>query len=442
MRQIQMKATLGSGSFGTVYKAELLGGQGVRRTVAVKVLAQSHAGREMFLSRIRDEARLLGLLEDDYILKVLELLRIEGRDAVMMELVEGVDMSTLIEQGMYMPPRALASIGAVLAGALHKAHVAIHPTTGRPLGVVHRDVKPANVMLTTRGGVKLLDFGVAKAAFESRESYTGQLVLGTLNYMAPEYLITGALTPAVDIYGLALLMVEAACGKGFGQPKLLQADFERRREKYLAQLSPEYAPLIDTLRRMMDWDPAARPTGDKVEIALLDIADELTGMGLPRWCGDAVPRALNNRATVRDGEGLCGQTVSIDDEELFNEGTPSAGVDLTTPALEPTTHMRTSKAVDRDAPVRASWSPGAPSASGGGPTQTPPAVSPRSSGATESRQASAQNPTLAPTTEASPKAAQRTSPGPNNSIVQGLILGGIIGGVVVILMLVILAIVR
>lgn len=442
MRQIQMKATLGSGSFGTVYKAELLGGQGVRRTVAVKVLSRSHEGREMFLSRIRDEARLLGLLEDDYILKVLELLRIEGRDAVMMELVEGVDLTTLVEQGLYMPPRALASLGAILAGALHKAHTAIHPTTGRPLGVVHRDVKPANVMLTTRGGVKLLDFGVAKAAFESRESYTGQLVLGTLNYMAPEYLIKGDLAPAVDIYGLALLMVEAATGKGFGQPKLLQPEFERRREKYLALLSPEYAPLIEVLRQMMAWEPTDRPPGGKVEHMLLDIADGLTGMGLPRWCGDAVPRALTNRATVRDGEGLCGLTVTIEDEELVNEGSPSTGSDPTTPSLEPTTLMRTSKAVDKDGPVRAAWTPGSPKSSGGGPPAKAAAPKPASASPPETPAASANNPTLTPNTEATPKFAAPTSARQNNSIVQGLILGGVIGGVVVILMLVILAIVR
>ncbi|MCB9760943.1 MAG: serine/threonine protein kinase [Alphaproteobacteria bacterium] len=421
MRQIQLITTLGSGSFGTVYKGELIGSQGVRRTVAVKVLARNHAGRDMFLSRIRDEARLLGLLEDDYILKVLELLRIEGRDGVMMEYVEGVDMATLVEQRLYAPPRALASLGAIVAGALYKAHVAVHPGTGAPLNVVHRDVKPANVMLTGRGGVKLLDFGVAKAAFESRESYTGQLVLGTLNYMAPEYLVTGSLSPSVDIYGLALLMIECATGQVFGQPKLRQDKFEAKRERYLAGLPAEYDELIEPLRRMLAWEPAERPDGATVERWFLDIADESRGTGLRRWCAEAVPQAMAARPSVNDGEGLCGQTVIIEGGEAFIS--PTQG-DSTSPALDPTqgVHSGVRSAARSDArqlkasdsAVRKEWKP--PGGDSGGRSR---AQSPADSGARKG-----------------------ATPAHRSTILQGLLLGSALGVLAIIVMMAVLLFMR
>jgi serine/threonine protein kinase len=189
MRKLAFIRPLGSGAVGTVYLADMVSGRGFRRQVAVKLLMGGQPGAEQFLTRMRDEARLLGLLNDERILEVSELVRVARRDAVIMEYVEGVDLGTLVEAGESVPARALAEIGAMVAGALHKAHIATHPTSGEPLNVIHRDVKPANIMVTVRGSVKLLDFGVARAHFEARESFTGQLVLGTLNYMAPEYIV-------------------------------------------------------------------------------------------------------------------------------------------------------------------------------------------------------------------------------------------------------------
>ncbi len=106
MRTIQLTRTIGAGAFGTVYLAELSSGQGFRRQVAVKVMQQHLPDSEMFLSRIRDEARLLGLLQDDSILKVLDMVRLGGRDAVLMEFVEGADLDSLVTGGHAPPPGA------------------------------------------------------------------------------------------------------------------------------------------------------------------------------------------------------------------------------------------------------------------------------------------------------------------------------------------------
>ena len=316
MRQLTFQRVLGSGAFGSVYLAELLGRRGFRRQVAVKVLLENHPDGDVFVARVRDEARLLGLLQDEHILKVLELVRVQGRDAVMMEFVEGVDLAALISATEPPPPRALAELGASVAGALHGAHNARHPSTGEALNVIHRDVKPANVMITDRGGVKLLDFGVAQARFAARESKTGQFVLGTLNYMAPEYIITGEVRPAADIYGLALTLWEAAAGEVFGQPKLKAEAHAKRVEERLLQIGTSHAELVPVLREMLAWDPSSRPDGQSVERQLVSAADLLRGTGLRSWAGSVVPRALEKvRQTANDAVGLVGQVINIADED-------------------------------------------------------------------------------------------------------------------------------
>lgn len=414
MRQLQLKSALGSGSFGTVYRADLLGAQGVRRAVAVKVLSRNHEGRDMFLARIRDEARLLGLLEDDHILKVLELVQVDGRDAVLMEYVDGVDLATLVEQRLAPPPRALASLGAVLAGALHHAHTAVHPASGEPLNVVHRDVKPANVMLTTRGLVKLLDFGVAKAAFEARESRTGRMVLGTLNYIAPEYLVTGVVQPAVDLYSLGLTLVEVVTGERFGQPRLKQAGFDARRDQLLAAMPAEYAPLLPLLRQLLDFDPARRPDGASAERTLQELEDQLTGTGLRSWAAQVLPQALAQRPPAEDGEGLAGRTIAVEQ-----------GEELALPSLEPPTAPTMTPAVTPAAapapppPPPARAEPAARAAAPPAEVQRAPARAPVEAAPTAAPGAPS------PRAPAAPKPANEAD---SNSDMRRLLLYGLLAG--------------
>lgn len=312
MRSLTFTRVLGSGAFGTVYLADLAGDRGFRRQVAVKVLLSGVPDAEMFVSRVRDEARLLGLLQDEHILEVIELVRIDQRDAVVMEYVEGVDLSVLIERGSLPPPKAIAELGAAVAGALHSAHHARHPETGEHLAVVHRDVKPANVMMTDRGGVKLLDFGVARARFAARESQTGQFVLGTLNYMAPEYVLTGDVDGAADIYGLAVTLWESAAGDVFGQPKLKTEAHLKRLDERMAKLGPGYQPLAPILRDMLAWRPEARPSGRSIEERFFALADSLPGPGLRTWSAEAVRAAIAARpANPKDECGLLGRTLRI-----------------------------------------------------------------------------------------------------------------------------------
>ncbi len=398
MRTLQFQRVVGSGAFGTVYLADMAGQRGFRRQVAVKVLLGGHPDGDLFVARVRDEARLLGLLQDDHILKVLELVRVNDRDAVVMEYVEGVDLAAIVESGSQPPPRALGELGAAIAGALHRAHTAVHPSTREALNVIHRDVKPANVMITDRGGVKLLDFGVARAKFAARESYTGQFVLGTLNYMAPEYIVTGEVSFAADIYGLALTLWEAACGEVFGQPKLRKDLHEKRVEERLNRISDSHAELVPILRRMLAWDPVNRPDGEECERALIGATDMLRGTGLRSWAGESVQKVLaKERAAAKDTCGLLGQTVTIDDESPV---VPFAA--LPPEAPPEATQMR----VERPAFLDVAGPPPMPSSALA--TVSPPIGLPR---------------TRQPT--------RRAAPSNGSLVLQGLLVGGALGVLVV-----------
>ncbi|MEQ1570331.1 MAG: serine/threonine-protein kinase, partial [Myxococcota bacterium] len=303
MRTLTFHQVLGVGAMGTVYRAALRDQQGITRDCAVKVIRTSHPDQEQFRGRMRDEARLLGMLRDEQILGVSELVTVEGHDGVVMEYVEGVDLAELLgcapEKGqprITMPPRALAELGADLAGTLHRAHSANNPTTGEPLRVIHRDLKPANVMVTAAGEVRLLDFGVARAAFESRESHTQGLVLGTLNYFPPEILAGAEPTPAVDLYGLGLSVWECASGADWGAPQVHRHRFERRVEQRVGELSPDYEPLTGTIRRLLAWRPQDRPDGAAAERLFAQAVEACGGPSLAAWASSVVPPRLAARA--------------------------------------------------------------------------------------------------------------------------------------------------
>ena len=311
MRSLTFTHTIGAGAFGTVYKADLTTDQGFRRQVAVKVILADHAEKEMFITRMRDEARLLGLLQGDHILKVIDLLSVNERDAIIMEYIEGIDLADAIKSEQLPPFRAVMEIGAMVAGTLDRAHAAQHPHSGEDLGVVHRDVKPANVMITASGNLKLLDFGIAQARFAARESQTGQMVLGTLNYMAPDYIISGEVTPAIDVYGLGLTLYELVTAEVYGQPTLREDRHNQRLAERLELIGDEPTELKRLIERMLHWDPESRPSCSECEQALLMIADETRGPGLRRYAAEIVPAQLAARTPQPDRERLLGKTLRL-----------------------------------------------------------------------------------------------------------------------------------
>lgn len=302
-RQIRILRTLGEGGFGVVHLAEVAGEDGFVQRVALKVLHQAMAGRGDVAGRQRDEARLLAQLNHDHIVKVLDLGEYDGRPAVLMEYVEGIDAHGLL-QHTALPPRAALEVVAAAASALDAASTALSPRTGRPLRVVHRDIKPANLLVTAQGGVKVLDFGVARADFD-REGATRSVLFGTARFMAPEMWLEGSSGPAVDVYALGVTALELLGHAGYTRPPLVPDLFARQVEEALALPLPEADParldeLRALLRAMLAFEARDRPTAGEVHDRALALAERAPGLMLRRWARQVVPPLLAERAAQGD----------------------------------------------------------------------------------------------------------------------------------------------
>lgn len=317
MQSLHFIKVLGTGAMGSVYLAEMISGQNFRRQIAVKVIKSEEVDSSPFITRMRDEARLLGLLQDDEILQVINLVNLQGRDAILMEYVEGEDLSNIGSSTLPLSQKAIATIGAITAGVLHRAHTAVDPRTKLPLNVVHRDIKPANIMVTRNGGVKVCDFGVAKARFEGQESHTSpDQILGTLHYMSPEYLRTGEISPAADILALGISLIEVLSGKKFGRPKLKRSEHEAAVIKLLQ--STHFPPKLKAiLKQCLEWNPNSRPTAARLEDELYNIAELLPGLSLRRWASKTLPQLERSDMNAPDPLGLVGQTINVSEQAFI-----------------------------------------------------------------------------------------------------------------------------
>ena len=213
----EVEGLLGQGGMGAVYKAR---DPELDRTVAIKtvspILLSSDELRREYLERFRREARAAGRLSHPNIVSVYDL-GVDG-DTVffVMEYVPGVSLETILKENPVLPVSQAASIVEQVASGLEEAH---------RLGIVHRDVKPANVFIDERGRVKLGDFGVAR--IEGSELTQAGVGLGTPGYSAPEVLRGGPATPRSDVFALGVLAYRLFSGKRPFQgtlPETLTAD--------------------------------------------------------------------------------------------------------------------------------------------------------------------------------------------------------------------------
>ncbi|MEJ3656111.1 protein kinase [Actinomycetes bacterium KLBMP 9759] len=196
-------AELGRGGMGIVWRAE---DRVIGRHVAVKELhlpsGLSPDERRLFRERLLREARTAGRLNDPGIVTVYDVVTDNGVDHIVMELIEAHTLADIVAANGPLDERTAASVGKQLLDALRTAHEA---------GVVHRDVKPSNVMIGPGGRVKLTDFGIAQAADDPRLTTTGSMV-GSPSYMAPERLDGRPASPATDLWALGVTLCFAVLG--------------------------------------------------------------------------------------------------------------------------------------------------------------------------------------------------------------------------------------
>jgi serine/threonine protein kinase len=189
---------LGRGGMGEVWRAF---DTDTNRVVALKVLPANLANDPQFERRFRREAFAAAGLAEPHVVPIHYFGEIDGRLYVDMRLIEGHDLQAILTHGRLEPVRAIAIIDQV-ASALEAAH---------RIGLVHRDVKPSNILVAAKDFAYLIDFGIARAAGETKLTGTGN-VIGTWAYLAPERVTSGQTDPRADIYSLACVLHECLTG--------------------------------------------------------------------------------------------------------------------------------------------------------------------------------------------------------------------------------------
>jgi serine/threonine-protein kinase len=188
------------GGMGEVWQAH---DEVILRDVAIKILKPEYLGDPGFLERFRTEARHAARVNHDGIANVFDYGEDSGSAFLVMELVPGDSLAKILERDKSLPTDKVLDIVAQTARALFAAHEE---------GMVHRDVKPGNLLITPDGHVKITDFGIARVADQVSLTATGQ-VMGTVQYLAPEQATGKPASPATDIYSLGIVAYEALAGK-------------------------------------------------------------------------------------------------------------------------------------------------------------------------------------------------------------------------------------
>ncbi|MFG1811564.1 serine/threonine-protein kinase [Streptomyces sp. NPDC049040] len=365
----RLDEVLGAGGTADVFRAMDLK---LRREVAVKVFRPGATA--VSAARFGEEAVLLARLTHPALVAVYDTGRYLGGAYVVMQLVKGVTLRERLSEGR-LPPAQAARIGAQLASALAHAHAA---------GIVHRDVKPSNVLLGPGDAPYLADFGISRLIDEPTRAEPG-MVVGTAPYLAPEQMLGKGSGPASDVYALGLVLLEALKGEREYQGTPLAAGTARlfRSPEIPQWVPPELASVIAAMTRS---EPAERPDADRCVRALEEARISSTPIAPPDADAtthrsrtvsatlDSPLRSKRRRALVAGTTaalllGVTGVTLVAMDT---GPSAPDAGTRHSAPAGAPADPAATSPAAPASAP---------PHASGGtsGPAHTPPSLAKRAS---------------------------------------------------------------
>jgi eukaryotic-like serine/threonine-protein kinase len=206
---------LASGGMAEVFVAESAGIEGFKKQVAIKRVLPQLSKKEQFIAMFLDEARLSAHLSHSNVVSVFDIGVGDGTYFIVMEFVDGADLKAVMEHhkkiGRPVPVEIAVFITAKICQGLAYAHE-LENLEGVPLQIVHRDITPANVLITKYGEVKIVDFGLAKASSQLAESDAG-VIKGKFGYLAPETVLEQGVDHRVDIFALGIILWEMLAGR-------------------------------------------------------------------------------------------------------------------------------------------------------------------------------------------------------------------------------------
>ena len=211
----QLIARLATGGMAEIYLASQKSLAGFEKLIVVKRILPSLVREERFVRMFFDEARIAAMLSHPNVVHVFDLGRIDGQLFIAMEYLSGESMSTIIKscrnKKKSIPPPLAAGMIMQAAEGLQHAHTLVGPD-GKPLNIVHRDISPQNLFVLYAGGVKVVDFGIAKSNQRITKTRTGMLK-GKYAYMSPEQILTSDLDGRSDVFALGVVLWELLCGR-------------------------------------------------------------------------------------------------------------------------------------------------------------------------------------------------------------------------------------
>lgn len=272
-RRYRLERRLAQGGMAEVWLATDVA---LDRRVALKWLKPSLASDPVVAERFRREAVAVARLNHPNIVAVHDVFEENGRQAVVMQLVDGKSLRQLLDAQTRLSPELTIHIGTCVAAALDAAHQA---------GFVHRDVKPGNILVTADGRVLLTDFGIAKGLDGGDDLTSDNVMMGTAKYLSPEQVRGRKLDGRADLYSLGLVLYECLAGRvpfvGTSDADTALARLQRDPTD-LARLRPTLTPgLVDLIHQLLSRNPNRRPpSGAALRAALQRVAGEPPAAGV------------------------------------------------------------------------------------------------------------------------------------------------------------------
>jgi len=304
---------IASGGMATVHFGRLLGPVGFSRTVAIKRLHPQFAKDPEAVSMAFDEARLVARIRHRNVVAMLDVVALSGELLLVMEYIHGESLSRLLKvmkkAGETVDPAFAVAIACDTLLGLHAAHTA-RSEQGLPLGIVHRDVSPQNILLGVDGTARVVDFGIAKAADRTQVTRDG-IIKGKLAYMAPEQIVASKVDHRADVFSTSLVLWEMLAGRRLRQarePVRVMADIMRgEHPPPPSSVNPAAPRALDALvLRGLEHDPAARfATAREMALALEAAHPAASSTRISSWVETHASTVLAARARELESLESC-----------------------------------------------------------------------------------------------------------------------------------------
>ncbi|MEK6609162.1 MAG: serine/threonine-protein kinase [Myxococcota bacterium] len=304
---------LGAGGMAEIYRAEVESISGFKKTVAIKRILPGLTKNEKFVTMFLDEARLCLRLNHANIVQVFDVGQAASTYFLVMELVDGLNLRQVAEamrrQRRRLPVEYALYLGMEIAKGLAYAHDLHDTETGKPLGIVHRDVTPPNVLLSKMGEVKLTDFGLAKAAVHVGDTEPG-VVKGKFSYLSPEAAMGAEVDARSDVFSCGVLLFEMLTGKRlfYGESDWQTVELVRATHiPSMVALNPDIAEELEAVvRRALARDPEARfqsaaDLGDALAQHLFARGMKVTSRDIARLVGECAADSKRDKRPAASG---------------------------------------------------------------------------------------------------------------------------------------------